>query len=172
MIGVGVIRANLLIAANGATTLEGRSAPLSSGEDRGRFHELRAASDLIVIGGRTARIEPYEKTPCELVVLTRSDGLGRAATNPLAHISHLAIEEVLRSAREAGREILIEAGASLLTQATSAGLVDYLHITRTDRLGDGDFIDYLRLVSGFNLVSEEQSGGEIFQIWKKSGNLH
>ena len=38
----GKILANLLVAANGATTQGGRSAPLSPPDDRRRFHAIRS----------------------------------------------------------------------------------------------------------------------------------
>lgn len=163
---MSTVHANLLIAANGATTLGGRSAPLSSGSDRERFHALRALADLIIIGGATARIEPYEKTPCELVVITRGDDLGRAATNPLAQITHQSIAEVIRAATSQGSTVLIEAGVSLLLEATQSHHVDLLHITRTERLGDGDFVDESELFAGFTLESEQLVASERFQQWR------
>ena len=73
------IIANLILGRDGGTSIRGRSAPLSSSSDRKRFHELRAMSDAIVIGGETARCEPYGKTPVPLIVVTRSQEVPGAA---------------------------------------------------------------------------------------------
>ena len=43
------VRANLVVGSDGATTLNGRSAGLSSANDRNRFHAMRAEFDVIVI---------------------------------------------------------------------------------------------------------------------------
>ena len=160
------VSANLVLAANGATTIGGRSAPLSSGGDRVRFHTLRTEADLIVIGGRTARTEPYEKTPCELVVISRGHDLGRAAANPVARLSHLPISELLPILRRDGHRVLIEAGASLLSEAIQAGEVDQLFITRTARLGDGDYFAEELITKNFELIEEERSKEDRFQIWQ------
>ena len=58
-----ITTANLIVGKSGATTLAGSSIPLSDDEDRRRFKQLREESDLIIIGGNTARREPYKRTP-------------------------------------------------------------------------------------------------------------
>lgn len=160
------VSANLVLAANGATTIGGRSAPLSSGGDRARFHALRAEADLIVIGGRTARAEPYEKTPCELIVTSRGNDLGRASANPLARLSNLPITELLPILRRDGQRVLIEAGASLLSEAIHACEVDELFITRAARPGDGDYFSEELITNNFELVEEESSDEDRFQRWR------
>ena len=66
------VLANLVLGSDGSTTLDGSSKALSSASDRKRFHELRTLASAILIGGNTARTEPYASTPVPLVVVTRS----------------------------------------------------------------------------------------------------
>ena len=65
-----VVMANLVMGADGSTSIRGSSSALSSKLDRLRFHELRKRASVILIGGNTARNEPYAKTPLPLVILT------------------------------------------------------------------------------------------------------
>ena len=67
-----IVSANLIVGIDGSTTANGSSIGLSNDEDRRRFHQLREKSDLIVIGGNTARREPYKRTPVPLYILTHS----------------------------------------------------------------------------------------------------
>jgi hypothetical protein len=64
------VAANLVIGADGSTTRGGSSRGLSFEADRQRFHQLRGEFDVILVGGNTARSEPYSKTPIPLIVLT------------------------------------------------------------------------------------------------------
>ncbi|NDI26033.1 MAG: pyrimidine reductase, partial [Actinobacteria bacterium] len=67
-----ITTANLIVGKDGSTTLAGSSIGLSTDEDRRRFHELRSKNDLILIGGNTARREPYKRTPIPLYILTHT----------------------------------------------------------------------------------------------------
>jgi riboflavin biosynthesis pyrimidine reductase len=81
------ITANLVIGADGATVLEGSSKALSSQADRSRFHALRERASTILIGGNTARNEPYAKTPVPLVIVSASNQIPKEVrNNPLADI--------------------------------------------------------------------------------------
>ena len=163
----GLIMANLVLGSNGASTLGGRSAPLSSGIDRGRFHALRGSADYIVIGGNTARCEPYEKTPCPLIIATRTMEMGRARENPLAQMDSRPIETILSELRADGQRALIEAGVSLLHIAIQAGLVDEFYLTLSTVEGDGNFFNRNVLEESFALTSEEILNDEGFQLWTK-----
>ncbi|NDD79304.1 MAG: pyrimidine reductase, partial [Actinobacteria bacterium] len=66
------VSANLIVGSDGSTSINGSSMGLSNDEDRRRFQQLRQKSDLIVIGGNTARREPYKRTPVPLYILTHS----------------------------------------------------------------------------------------------------
>jgi len=67
-----IATANLIVGKDGSTTVAGSSTPLSTDEDRRRFHQLRTDADLILIGGNTARREPYKRTPIPLYILTHT----------------------------------------------------------------------------------------------------
>ena len=150
------IIANLILGRDGGTSIGGRSAPLSSSSDRKRFHELRAMSDAIVIGGETARCEPYGKTPVPLIVVTRSQEVpGAARANPLAQLSNEGISETLRSARDQFHTVLIEAGANFVAEALAADLIDDLYITQVQTPADGPYFDCSCLDSAFILVAQE-----------------
>jgi riboflavin biosynthesis pyrimidine reductase len=53
------VRANMVTSADGAATIRGRSAGLSSDADRSLFALLRSLSDVILVGAGTARAERY-----------------------------------------------------------------------------------------------------------------
>ena len=53
------VRANMVTSADGAATIRGRSAGLSSEADRSLFALLRTLSDVILVGAGTARAERY-----------------------------------------------------------------------------------------------------------------
>jgi riboflavin biosynthesis pyrimidine reductase len=54
-----LVRVNFVASLDGAVTLAGRSAGLSSPGDRELFHLLRALSDVVLVGAGTARAENY-----------------------------------------------------------------------------------------------------------------
>ena len=151
------IIANLIVGANGGTTIDGRSAPLSSAQDRTRFHQLRERADLILIGGESSRTEPYAKTPVPLVVTSRrSDLSGPAALNPKALLSNADLASTLAAYQPNYSTILIEAGAGLLEEAIRARLIDELFITKVSKSGESPYftinpVDYgleLREIAG------------------------
>lgn len=50
---------NMVTSLDGATAAGGESAPLSDPDDKALFMALRAASDLVLVGAGTARVENY-----------------------------------------------------------------------------------------------------------------
>ena len=56
------LRANMVASADGAATLDGRSAGLSSPGDRRVFWVLRGLADVVLVGAGTARDEGYRAT--------------------------------------------------------------------------------------------------------------
>jgi hypothetical protein len=67
-----IATANLIVGSDGSTTANNSSIGLSTDDDRLRFKQLRSKSDLILIGGNTARREPYKRTPVPLYILTHA----------------------------------------------------------------------------------------------------
>lgn len=153
--------ANLLVGADGSTTVHGRSVGLSSPADRKRFHQLRATADYIVIGGNTARNEPYASTPVPLVVLTRGALPDEVSSNAMAHAVNSHLTDVLDAL---DGNILIEAGPALLSKAMSSKLVDELHLTITHAEPGENRVDIAKLLEGYKEQSSEEIDGERFLI--------
>jgi len=79
------LRANMVSSADGAASLAGASAGLSSDADRRVFALLRALSDVILAGAATARTERYK--PARPHELWRDVRAGRPPTPPIAVVS-------------------------------------------------------------------------------------
>ena len=159
------VLANLVIASDGSTSAGGSSIGLTTQRDRSRFHHLRSTADLIIVGGRTARLEPYEKTPVTLLVVTHGELSGRAATNPLARAFNGNITEAINSV--SGR-ILLECGRTLLQEAIENDLVDELHLTLVAGSPGENIVDFDALVSGFKEHHREEFLQETFVQYRKN----
>ena len=158
------VLANLVVAQDGSTSAGGSSIGLTTQRDRARFHQLRSTADLIIVGGATARLEPYEKTPVTLLVITRSELSGRAASNPLARAFNGTISEAVTNAT--GR-ILLECGRTLLLQAIQDNLVDELHLTQVAGTPGENIIDLEILLANFEEDSREIYPQETFLRFKR-----
>jgi riboflavin biosynthesis pyrimidine reductase len=79
------LRANMVASADGAATLSGVSAGLSSAADRRVFMLNRALADVILVGANTARIENYG--PARVGGSLRHLREGRSATPPIAVVT-------------------------------------------------------------------------------------
>jgi riboflavin biosynthesis pyrimidine reductase len=167
-----IVTANLIVGKDGSTSISGSSTPLSTQEDRERFQALRLKNDLILIGGNTARREPYKKTPIPLYILTHTK-VRLQPKNQLAKQFSLSIKEMISEIGnkfEGGKEVinlLVEAGPSLLTQMISDSLIDQFYLTiNLDLTGDNQ-ISISDLTCSFELVESEIVGSCEFRIYKK-----
>ena len=79
------LRANMVSSADGAASLNGASAGLSSDTDRQVFALLRALSDVILVGAATVRTERYK--PARTLEPWRALRAGRAPTPPIAVVT-------------------------------------------------------------------------------------
>ena len=162
--------ANLVVSSNGATSKNGSSVGLSSPADRERFHDLRKQSDAILIGGSTARREPYKKTPIPLFIITHS--LVRLQPkNQLAKQLNLPPKSALTEisnffADKESAQILVEAGPKLLTQMIDEGLINTLYLTINNGVTGENIIDLQKLVKTFRLVSSEKIADDEFQRYE------
>jgi riboflavin biosynthesis pyrimidine reductase len=157
------IIANLIVGVNGGTTIDGRSAPLSSAADRTRFHHLRERADLILIGGESSRTEPYAKTPVPLVVISRGSELsGPAALNPKALLSNADLASTLAVFQPHYSTILIEAGARLLEDGIRARLIDELFITKVSKSAEAPYFTINPLDHGLELRERLDGPTEAF----------
>jgi dihydrofolate reductase len=157
--------ANLVVAANGATTVAGRSAPLSSASDRQRFHQIRSKARSIAIGGNTYRSEPYGKTKLPVLVATRqvphegeSEGLVRFLNNSPAEVIGIALSEY-------GEPVLVEGGVNFLQPLIEQRLIDTFYLTRSRKSGDGDFLEPSLLNSNYEIVDSESIEENEFELW-------
>ena len=167
-----IVTANLIVGKDGSTSISGSSTPLSTQEDRERFQALRLKNDLILIGGNTARREPYKKTPIPLYILTHTK-VRLQPKNQLAKQFSLSAKELISeigSKFESGKEVinlLVEAGPSLLTQMISDSLIDQFYLTINLELTGDNQISIVDLTRSFELVESEIVGSCEFRIYKK-----
>lgn len=156
--------ANLILSNDGRGVRDGSSKALSFPADRSRFHQIRKKADLIVIGGNTARNEPYATTPLPLVVITRSAAIPELRNNSMATLVNASIATVLSSLRNNYSAILIEAGPELVQQALSEKLIDTLYLSISEKSGDLDAPRYelSELVKNYQLTEHSAGpGGEL-----------
>jgi riboflavin biosynthesis pyrimidine reductase len=138
------IVATIVVGADGSSTINGSSTEVTSTADRATFLQRRRLVDCIIIGGNTARNEPYSKTPVPLVVVSR-----QAHPNlPAAHVWDLDPKDALTKAlQEFGENILIEGGASFISYLLEQNLVDVLELSVTHATGGADIFDYEKFLS-------------------------
>jgi riboflavin biosynthesis pyrimidine reductase len=152
------------VGQDGSTTLNGSSKALSSGADRELFHSLRQGASAILIGGNTARTEPYELTPVPLVIVSASNQIPtKIRKNPLVNIWDLSpLEAVMRIQDQFGEEILIEGGPELVFELLDGDVIDEIYLTQSLAKGGENQISIKNLTNGFNEVSRKELDGESF----------
>jgi len=160
--GTGQVIATLVVGSDGSTAKDGSSRGVTSTLDRARFLERRRHVDAILIGGNTARTEPYRKTPVPVVVISTSM-INALADNRQAYWWNASPSEALERARRLfGPTILVEAGASIINELIASGEVDRLELSVT-RVSDGeDRINIEEMLSRFTHVEHVTEGETIF----------
>ncbi len=168
-----VVSANLIVGIDGSTTANGSSIGLSNDEDRQRFHQIRGKADLILIGGNTARREPYKRTPIPLYILTHSK-VKLQPKNQLAKQFQLTPKQLLEevggkfeSFSELPIKLLVEAGPKLLLEMITQSLVDYLYLTVSLNKKGENRIDIDELIKDFRLVTTETKKDYEFRYYEK-----
>lgn len=168
-----ITSANLIVGADGSTTLANSSMGLSTDEDRRRFHELRSKNDLILIGGNTARREPYKRTPIPLYILThtkvrlqpKNQLAKQFALSPVEMINEL--KSSFNSEQSGPINLLVEAGPALLKQMIDEGLIDNLYLTiNQEKTGDNQIV-LAQLTKDFELIKRENIPPCDFLFYKK-----
>ena len=156
------VTVTLVSGSDGSTSKGGNSAGVSSAADRTSFLARRRAADCILIGGNTARTEPYQRTPVPVVVISRSL-INPLANNRLAHCWNLTPVKALdRAIKTFGPNVHVEAGASIIDELLSAGRVDALELSITEVSGGEDKVDLAKLLSHFSQQSEKIADGTRF----------
>ncbi len=148
--------ATLVVGQDGATTKSGSSKNISSSADRALFLARRRNADAIIIGGNTARYEPYSKTPAPLIICSRS------STNPVpenerAQVWNCSPGEAIDKARTMfGQNILIEGGAQMIVELIDNQKIDQLELSKTQVTGGENVVDWQKLLSQFKRVEIKQ----------------
>jgi riboflavin biosynthesis pyrimidine reductase len=154
--------ATLVVGADGSTSKESRSAGVSSPADRQVFLQRRREVDCIIVGGNTARHEPYNRTPVPLVVISRSL-VNPVQGNHLAHLWNCTPAEAVEKARTLfGEKILIEGGISMINELMDHGVIDQLELSVTSATGGADKIDWQTLVAKFAHCESREVEGTYF----------
>lgn len=167
-----IVTANLIVGHDGSTTLNGSSTALSTEADRLRFHQLRDHQELIIIGGNTARREPYKRTPIPLYILTHAK-VRLQPKNQLAKQFQLTPAQLLTEisnnfqSQTSPINVLVEAGPKLLMQMIDQTLIDFLHLTINLRKQGENQISISELVKNFELSESEVIEDCEFRKYKK-----
>ena len=169
-----IATANLIVGSDGSTTSNNSSIGLSTDEDRLRFQQLRSRSDLILIGGNTARREPYKRTPVPLYILTHAK-IRLQPKNQLAKQFSLGIGELFSEISNnfpptdstSPINLLVEAGPILLKQMIELSLIDHLYLTKNLEKNGENKISIEELSRPFKLVTSERVGSCDFMHYQK-----
>lgn len=156
------IVATLVVGSDGSTSKESRSAGVSSVADRQVFLQRRREVDCIIIGGNTARHEPYNRTPVPLVVISRSL-VNPVQGNHLALLWNCSPEQAVKKARiQFGDKILIEGGISMINELIDHGVIDQLELSVTPASGGDERIDWKELLARFSHCTSREVEGTTF----------
>ena len=156
------VTVTLVVGRDGSTSKNGTSAGISNTADRTAFLTRRRSADCIIIGGSTARIEPYLRTPVPVVVISRSL-INPLADNRLAHCWNLSPVKALDRAIETfGPNIHIEAGISIVNQLINEGRVDLLELSVTEIVGGENIVNIDQLLGHFTIFRDEYIEGTRF----------
>jgi riboflavin biosynthesis pyrimidine reductase len=148
--------ATLVVGQDGSTTKNASSANITSQTDRAIFLNRRRGVDVIIIGGNTARNEPYKRTPAPLIVCSRGS-INPVAENPIAQLWNCSPGEAVNKARELfGENILIEGGAAMIVDLVNSGKIDQLELSLTQVTGGENIVDWKLLLTKFKNVEMKQ----------------
>jgi len=169
-----IATANLIVGNDGSTTANNSSIGLSTDEDRLRFKQLRSKSDLILIGGNTARREPYKRTLIPLYILTHAK-VRLQPKNQLAKQFSMSITELFSEISKnfpptdstSPINLLVEAGPILLKQIIDLSLIDHLYLTKNTEKNGENQISVEELIAPFKLLSSEKVGTCEFMHYQK-----
>ena len=154
--------ASLGVGADGSTSKNGSSSGISNGADRTTFLARRRNADFILIGGQTARTEPYHRTPVPVVVASRSM-LNALADNRLAHWWNLSpVNALEKGIKKFGPNVLVEAGPRLINELIQARVLDGIFLSITSVTDGDDVINIEELLSKFANIERDEIQGTLF----------
>ena len=154
--------ATLVVGSDGSSTKLGRSSGITSQADREAFLKRRRLADVIIIGGNTARSEPYKKTPVPLVIISRSPE-NPVECNPLAHLwNSTPGDAILRAGKLFGPNILIEGGVRMISELLGEQLIDEFFLSVTSASSGENLIDWKKILDEFSFIQESEIDGTRF----------
>ena len=156
------VLANMVIGANGATSLNHDSAELSPPADRKRFHEIRKMSTALVVGGNTFRREHYSKAPMPVYVATQTPTSSTSTSIFIVAAPEMVVRKALE---ESNGAVLIEGGIRFIAPLLAKGVIDRLFLTRSPISGDGDFFDFENLHRNYQLEISNKVDDVTFEEW-------
>ena len=154
--------ATLVIGSDGSTSKCGSSKAIASGADRSQFLARRRDVDFILIGGKTARSEPYHRTPVPVVVASRSM-INSLADNRNAHWWNCTpVQALERGIKTFGSNVLVEAGATLILDLIKERALDGIYLSITQEKDGDEKIDYQELLANFSEITSRDEEGTKF----------
>jgi len=154
--------ATLVVGSDGSTSKESRSAGVSSPADRQVFLQRRREVDCIIVGGNTARHEPYNRTPVPLIVISRSL-VNPVQGNHLAHFWNCSPAQAVEKAqKQFGDKILIEGGVRMISELIDQSIIDELELSVTPASGGQDRVDWKGLIAKFAHCESREVDGTTF----------
>jgi len=154
--------ASLVVGADGSTSKGGNSRGIASGIDRTTFLARRRSADFLLIGGATARTEPYHRTPVPVVISSRSL-ISALADNRSAHWWNLSPTQALaRGKKLFGPNVLVESGPAIINELIANGVLDGIYLSVTSVIGGESPIDTEELLGNFQEIEQEMIDGTNF----------
>ena len=156
------IFASLVVGTDGSTAKGGNSRGITSGVDRTAFLARRRSADFLLIGGETARLEPYHRTPVPVVVSSRSM-INSLADNRLAHWWNLSPTDALaKGMKKFGENVLVESGPSIIDELLLNKVLDGIYLSITSITGGENPIDIAELLGNFVEIDRQEVDGTQF----------
>ena len=154
--------ASLVVGADGSTAKSGNSRGITSGVDRTAFLARRRSADFLLIGGETARVEPYHRTPVPVVISSRSM-INSLADNRLAHWWNLSPTAALaKGVKKFGGNVLVESGPSFIDDLLINKALDGIYLSITEVTGGENPIDISSFLAKFVEVNRQEIEGTEF----------
>jgi dihydrofolate reductase len=154
--------ASLVVGADGSTTKDGSSRGISSGVDRSTFLGRRRSVDFLLIGGQTARTEPYHRTPVPVVVSSRSL-ISALSDNRMAHWWNLSpVDALAKGVKQFGSNVLVESGPTIIEELIANRALDGIYLSLTTVTSGENRIDTEKLLANFQEISRNENDGTIF----------
>ena len=154
--------ASLVVGTDGSTAKGGNSRGITSGVDRTAFLARRRSADFLLIGGETARLEPYHRTPVPVVISSRSM-INSLADNRLAHWWNLSPTDALaKGMKKFGENVLVESGSSIIDELLLNKVIDGIYLSITSITGGENPIDIAALLGNFVEIDRQEVDGTQF----------